>query len=536
MKIVKIVAGLLVVVTAACALGVHWASAQLAHDEPDPARPQFPNFELSSGVADGSATPAPTGYAVDSAGHGWVLPAMPPEKPMDIHTAANSRSDLAIHSCFWPGPRARSGVYTNDANSFHFENQFPDTATTYIPTAFRLPPGAKLVIRGQFPHMRHWNFNTYNPKGEPQDSLSDVDIEPDAGSVNPFRPGVPRNAQQRDYTLYIVSGAPASPRAPNTLYTNAEAGQEVYLWMRNFVPDHSVDYVGGVALPKVGLQMPDGSVLNEDATCAATNTSMRGKQLPHTVNPLAWVILTHLPWIDRANVGAKDVTVRPLQAFFNRRQVIADLFAPALSPKSPDILGGWWSNKATRYGYTYLSRNFGKVYVVAGRLPTTPHTWDGETDNMADAQVRYVSFCTGGALTAATTTDCIYDEQLDRTTDRAGHYFLVISRAGDRPSNATEQCGVSWIDYGNGDGMVSGSSDYAILINRHTMINPSFKQSWFAVRKPGTEAQVMGEYLPRVIDMKEKARFEALGCPVDKSRLQQMLAGNDSAGEAGGAQ
>lgn len=526
MKVVKVLAAVLAVIAVTCGLVLYWASTQLAKDNAESTRPHFSDFELGSDVPDGSAKPSPTGYAVDSAGHGWILPVMPPEKPMDIHTATNSRSDLAIQSCFWPGPRARSGVYTFDANSFHFENQFPDTATTYIPTAFKLPAGAKLVIKGQFPYIRHWNFNTYNAKGEPQDALSDIDIDPDAGSANPFRPGVPRNTAQRNFTMYIVNGAPTSPRAHNTLYTNADADTEAYLWMRNYVPDHSVNYVGNVPLPKVELQLADGKVLSEDATCAVTNTPMRGKQLPHTVNAKAWAILTHLPWVDTANVGAKDVTVRPLQAFFNRKQVLLDLFFPAFSLKSPEITGGWWSNKATRYGYTYLSRNFGKVYVVTGKLPTTPHTWHGETDNMADAQVRYTSFCTGSALTSATTTDCIYDEQLQRTVDKSGHYFLVISRAEDRPKNATEQCGVSWINYGNGDGMVSGSSEYAILINRHTMINPSFTHSWFAVQKPGTEAQVMGDYLPRVINMKEKARFEALGCPVDTSRLQQMLAGN----------
>ncbi|WP_321916099.1 MULTISPECIES: hypothetical protein [unclassified Paraburkholderia] len=526
MRIAKVVIGLLILIAAAGGLVVFWASSKLKHDDPATPRPEFTRYELDSGVADGSAKPTPVGYAVDSAGRQWILPEMPNARALDIHTAANTKHDLSLHTCFWPGPRARSGVYTNDQNSFHFENQFPDTATTYVPTAFKLPPGAKLVIKGQYPHMRHWNFNTYNAKGQPQDSLSDIDINPDAGSSNPFRPGVPRNVAARNYTVYIVSGPAPGQRAANTLYTNADAGEEVFLWMRNFVPDNSVDYAGAVPLPGIQLQMADGSVLNEDAACAATDTPMRGKQLPHNVNPIAWEVLTHLPWVDSENPGASDATVRPLQAFFNRKQVVLDAFVPALAPKDPELLGGWWSNKATRYGYTFLSRNFGKVYVVTGRLPTTPKTYNGETNNDADAQVRYVSFCTGGSLAAATTTDCLYDEQVQRTLDKAGHYFIVVTRPEDRPTNATEQCGVEWMDFGNGDGLVSGSSEWAIFINRHTMINPSFKQSWFAVKKPGTEAEAMGDYLPRVINMREKAKFEALGCPVDTSKLTGMLAAN----------
>ena len=33
----------------------------------------------------------------------------------------------------------------------------------------------------------------------------------------------------------------------------------------------------------------------------------------------------------------------------------------------------------------------------------------------------------------------------------------------------------------------------------------------------------MGDYLPYVLNLKEKARFKALGCPVDKSKLWAML-------------
>lgn len=38
----------------------------------------------------------------------------------------------------------------------------------------------------------------------------------------------------------------------------------------------------------------------------------------------------------------------------------------------------------------------------------------------------------------------------------------------------------------------------------------------------GEPREVMGEYLPRVVNLHEKARFEALGCPVDKARLAAM--------------
>lgn len=514
---------LLIMLIGMLAAAVWWATARLAHDDPSIQRPTYPQFEMGQGAADGTPKPTDVGYVVDSAGRGRIVPPMPAEKPMDIHTAANHKSNLALRSCFWPGPRARNGVFTNDANSFSWENQFPDTATTYIPTALRLPQGAQLIVQGEFPHMRHWNFNTYNPRGEPQDALNDVEIQPDSGSVNPFLPGVPRDAKNRRYTFTIVNGKPPTPRPANTLYTHADAGQDVFMWMRNYVPDYSADYLGGVALPSVTMVTAEGQRLEGEAACAASHSAMRGKQLPSSVDGRAWVLLTHLPWIDTDNVGAKDVLARPLQAFFNRKQVVTDLFFPGLSASQPEQVGGWWSNKVTRYGYTYLSRNWGQVYVMTAKMPRTPKNWHGETTNPADYDMRYMSVCTGGSLTAASTPDCIYDEQLAASVDATGRYALAISRQEDRPRNATAACGVAWIDMGNGDGMVSGSPNFASLINRHTQVHADFKHSWFAVHQPGAEKTAMGDYLPYVLNLKSKAVFEALGCPVDKSKLWAML-------------
>ncbi|CAN1503887.1 hypothetical protein MCEMAEM4_00590 [Burkholderiaceae bacterium] len=522
-KFLKFTGIFLITLIALVAAAVLWATSRLAKDDPNITRPSYKQFEMGQGAADGTPKPSAVGYVVDSAGRGRIVPPMPPEKPKDIHNAANQKSNLALRSCFWPGPRARNGVFTNDANSFSLENQFPDTGTTYIPTALKLPEGAKLVVQGDFPHMRHWNFNTYNPRGEPQDALNDVEIVPDAGSVNPFLPGVARDAKNRRYTFTIVNGKPATPRPANTLYTFADAGKEIFLWMRNYVPDHSSDYLGSVALPSVSLVTADGQRLEGDAACEASNTPMRGKQLPSSVDGRAWVLLTHLPWVDTANVGAKDVEARPLQAFFNRKQVVTDLFFPLLTAKQPEQIGGWWSNKVTRYGYTYLSRNYGQVYVMTAKMPRTPKNWNGEKDNPSDYDMRYASVCTGGSLTAASTPDCIYDEQLVASADDTGRYALVISRQEDRPSNANAQCGVAWIDIGNGDGMVSGSPQFASLINRHTQVHADFKHSWFAVTQPGTEKEAMGEYLPYVLNLKARDRFEALGCPVDKSKLWAML-------------
>lgn len=487
-------------------------------------RPRFESFTMGVAAADGSTVPPGTGFVRDAAGNGYILPPMTPEKPLDIHTLANRTANHAIRSCFWPGPRARPGVFTARPDSEAMENQFTDTGTTYIPTALVLPAGAKLILRGEFPRMRHWNFNSYDADGVPQDALNDFEIEPDPGSVNPFRDGAARDAAARRYTLTIASGAAPVRRAANTLYTNVPAGAVSFLYMRNYVPDGSKDYLGGAGLPQIELQFADGTVLPQDRACAATATPERGRQLARTVNPKMWLALTRMPWVDGANIGASRDEVTPFRAFFNRQQVLASLFFPTFASDTPEAKGGWWSNMATRYGYLYFSRNFGNVYLLTGKLPRTPQTWHGgKSNDSKSVDMRYTSFCANGAPPSGLSVDCLYDEQLLPTLDPAGHFYIVMSRPEDRPANARGECGVAWLNYGNGDGLAGGSPEFASVINRQTIVNPAFRHSWFAVGKPGDEVRAMGDYLPRAINFKDKARFEALGCPVDKTRIASKL-------------
>ena len=54
-------------------------------------------------------------------------------------------------------------------------------------------------------------------------------------------------------------------------------------------------------------------------------------------------------------------------------------------------------------------------------------------------------------------------------------------------------------------------------------MNPKFQYSWFDVKKVRGEAEALGAYLPHVINLHDKARFEALGCPVDTSKFTAMI-------------
>ena len=156
--------------------------------------------------------PRADGYVMGSLGTDVILPPMPPgAHRTDIARKDNAFKNNAIKSCFWPGPKLRTGYYTTDPDDYGLENQIPDIGNTFSTAWFKIPAGAKIVMKGDFPHMRHWSFVTYTEDGVPRDGLHDIEIEPDAGSSNPFRAGVRRDVEPRRYTITIVNGAPPEP-------------------------------------------------------------------------------------------------------------------------------------------------------------------------------------------------------------------------------------------------------------------------------------------------------------------------------------
>jgi hypothetical protein len=493
------------------------ASAAQADDDPN-AQPQ-------RATPRGGPKPRADGYVMGSLGTDAILPPMPPERSTDIARKDNVFGNNAIRSCFWPGPKLRTGFYTTDPDDYGLENQIPDIGNTFSTAWFRIPAGAKIVMKGDFPHMRHWSFVTYTEEGVPRDGIHDIEIEPDPGSFNPFRPGVRRDAQPRRYTISIVNGNPPKPRPPNTIYTLAEPGVAVGMHMRNYVPDRSIDWTGGVGVPRVELHLVDGKVLGEQEACAATDAPLRGKQVPVTVSRKLWLALNSLPWRPADRTPAANVEVAPMVKFYNREHLILDTFFPVIPSDWLAVeKGGFWSNPVSRYGFAYLSQAYGKVYVVHGKMPSTPSTWDGDPAPMKqDVDMRYWSLCTSTAPPIGNTVDCVTDENVRPIIDKQGNFSVVVSRATDRPSNATEKCGVTWIEFGTGDGIPGGSKDFGALLNRHTLVNPKFQNSWFNVKKVHGEAEALGPYLPHVINLHDRARFEALGCPVDTSKFTAMV-------------
>ncbi|MDT8992292.1 hypothetical protein RQP54_15575 [Curvibacter sp. APW13] len=516
---------------AVLAIGVVLWMQTLARDAGPQGRPTYGPYAWSGPGNKGQAptprggpVPREDGYVMGSQGFDAILPPMPPQRVTDVVRAENAARWVAIKTCFWPGPKLRTGFYTTDPDDYGLENQIPDIGNTFSTAWFRIPAGARIVMTGQFPHLRHWSFVTYTENGTPRDDITDLNMLPDSGSVNPFLPGVRRDAPNRRYTVTIENGAPPAQRPANTVYTLAEPGTPIGMHMRNYIPDQGTDWTGGVGLPEVELHLADGTVLRGEEACAATDAPRRGKQVPIVVSKKLWLALNSLPWRPADRTPAKDFDVTTMVRFYNREHLILDTFFPAIPNNWLAVeKGGFWSNPVTRYGYTYLSQAYGQVYVARAKMPSTPSTFANQGEPLnTQADMRYWSLCTSTSPAIGNVVDCVHDENVRPHLDRAGFFNVVVSRAPDRPANATEQCGVVWMEYGNGDGIPGGSQDFGVLINRHTLVNPGFAQTWFNVKEVGSEAKVMGPYLPTVINLRTRQKFEALGCPVDTSKLATM--------------
>jgi hypothetical protein len=93
---------------------------------------------------------------------------------------------------------------------------YPDTHTPHWLWSFtrtRRSTTTAFRIKRQFPRARYMSFQTYS--STQGGALQDFQSVPDAGSANPFQPGVDRDAVTRTYTVWFVPSA--SVRRQNSI-------------------------------------------------------------------------------------------------------------------------------------------------------------------------------------------------------------------------------------------------------------------------------------------------------------------------------
>lgn len=412
----------------------------------------------------------------------------------------------------------------------------PDVWVSYWPAKFKLPAGATLIVKGEYAHNRYMAIDTYAGPF-PLGSISGVDLEPDPGSINTYRPGGDRDTAQRSWTLNITDTLRPDVPEANTLYVRSPHHQlPIYkqsteLRLRSYLPDRGRDLLGDVSLPRLHrLELADGTALdNEDAICARINLNNTEGDLSETALPLkVWNALV----AQAAEPTRAPAQETPLwERYFNAPYSLFGLFLlPDRAQQRAQIpvaasTGGGGSMAGTvanAYVATYLSHETPEREIAVSyiKLPHTPRTFSGNPQlaSTGPLQAQYWSICTnvdpvGQGLTAEGFPTgvrqgmCHNDETVVLNAER--YTRIVHSQPHKRPSNATNACGWSWLSSGPSDNL--GRPISQVLLRPNLRPEQAFLQASARVAKPGDEADVMGPYLP-VTKYMSVAEFEALGC------------------------
>ena len=310
------------------------------------------------------------------------------------------------------------------------------------------------------------------------------------------------------------------------------------LRFRSYLPDRGHDILGGVPLPRLArLELADGTVIRgQREICRRINLHNTTGDLTETALPIeAWEQFAEIAaQLGNPRAPAQE-TVR-WERFFNapftmfgqfllpNAQAARDQIPAATTGAGGGSLAGTQENA---YMGVFLSHDTPdrEVAVTTVKVPITPETFDGDRfGHKAPIQAQYWSICTnvdavGYGLNAENHPTgvrqgmCHNDETVVLNSERFTR--IVHSQPHNRPWNATNDCGWSWLNSGQNDGL--GRPITQVLLRPNLSPEDDFAEASANVTEPYTEAEVMGDYHAQTTYM-SVAEFEAMGCHKDGFR------------------
>ena len=365
-------------------------------------------------------------------------------------------------SCAWGGK-----VTVDDQNTL-----FPESHAAYWSTAFVVHPGLRIGLTGAFPDSRFMSLTVYKGEGGAfsvngvDSTLTDYEIAPDPGTVNPWHPPHQQRPQLRAAGTYQIDMvADPSPGTPNVVplapagTADGTVGRLVY---RIYLPSGG-DF-DATPLPQLTLYR-DG-VATTLPVCAAD-----GRTSAQVAAPAA--------------AGATDA---PGDISFAR--------------PSPDL--GLLPNTDSGYIAAVLAPPGGdQVLVIRGRGARSAHGEHPSPWPQPDEDLRYWSLCVNldnaqRSLVANVlpdgTTDYGCRDDDETLLDASGYYTYVVATEAQRA--AVEQIpGVTFVPW-------SATRPHAthLIFLRNMLANSHFGpavQNVAADQDPATAQAAMGEYYPR---------------------------------------
>jgi len=304
-----------------------------------------------------------------------------------------------------------------------FKNRFPFTIDTsganYWDIRYKVEPSGWIDLAGEYPHARYFSYLPNDMHTDNLHQLTDVHIDPDPGSVNPWRQVPPAGAHQRFSIHFVFGPTPANP-APNTSYLgltkHGEPNQGGIIVYRIYGSDLGNEpNSAGVKLPAITIHAPDGHVVAHYDECQ-----------PYS-KPLA------VKFEDVANfpplpIPGSYVSPHPKLSNSANYNLPVDMLA------NPDV----------QYATFFLSHRFGDLFVVHARAFTTPDTRRGEPRSKP-SDIEGWTVCNYN-LTSGIAQTCRMDHDLK--LDRDGNYTLVVSTADQRPADTEATRDANWFDWG----------------------------------------------------------------------------------------
>jgi hypothetical protein len=463
-------------------------------------------------------------------------PAAPAERHGYPSLEAVIRTDERYgNDSLFEGPRGwHYWNYLAHPKPFQNPNLWPDMASTFFLSQLTMPAGSTLTLRATYPHIRYFQFAVYREERGTYVSIGEEftgqEIEPDAGSSNPFLVGANRLAEPRNFTLQVLADAPPiepNSRMPNTLYVG-RGGSKIQIAIRIYLADHGRDGAGwgtalspfsGPGLPSYEVTLADGTRLSPEEFVTQFVQKMQGNTEP-PFSAEQWVRLVQAkdndPKLEPSTAPARREP--KWEKFWTLAYSVVGAFKTPEDRASIPYAGPMEGGGDGPYLLTYLSRRFGPVYVVRGKMPVFPNTYAGEEGKglavMPEAQTQYWSLVSCEAPPSGRVVDGVTDMQVP--LDEDGNYTIVVSRHEDRPRNATPANGVAWVAWSpRGEGLDDprNRADFGMLIMRIMGNHPSWLQSPDQLSRPDMEQAIMGPYYPRG-QYTSKEEFEAKGTQI----------------------